>query len=571
MSETDFELFQAHPQATIGGCIKIEVFESKETGLRGMLVQTDEPLCSLHVVLATEADTNDWSHKDDGLPHTLEHAIFLGSELYPFKGILDKLANRSLADGTNAWTATDHTCYTLTTAGEEGCLNLLPIYADHILYPTLTDSCFHTEIHHVNGEGEDQGVVYCEMQGRENDSSSLVDRAVLDLLYPTGGYSAETGGKMANLRTLTNAQVSRYHAENYRADNMVFIVSGMVGEAPLLEALAQLDARVASKPPPPQPFARPWAHAVAPLDCSAEGVLAVGQQAGAAPKRVHFPSEDESTGSVSLAWRGPAFGEHGTWLALRLLWKYLTDSAASPLQKAFVECDEPLCGEVAPAHEIFTRGYHQVWFEDAEVEGIDGIVPRFFEAMAAAREGFDMERMGVTIRRFRRVHLEALESSPSDALIDPLIRHFLYEPEAAADEGAAAASLRRQLDPLCLLEAMAAKSADEWRGLVDDTRTSNFHRDVANTLDRLGENHVVEGATDDGLFRVDCLLADRRVAVEADGPSHFLAGRAPNGKTRLRRRLLEARGLRVVSVPYFEWRRLATDAAKDAYLGGRLA
>jgi hypothetical protein len=44
-------------------------------------------------------------------------------------------------------------------------------------------------------------------QGRENDSSSLVDRAVMDLLYPTGGYSAETGGKMKNIRELTVAQV----------------------------------------------------------------------------------------------------------------------------------------------------------------------------------------------------------------------------------------------------------------------------------------------------------------------------------------------------------------------------
>ena len=116
---------------------------------------------------------------------------------------------------------------------------------------------------------------------------------------------------------------------------------------------------------------------------------------------------------------------------------------------------------------------------------------------------------------------------------------------------------------------LLARAEEAWRGDVDDTRTSNFHRDVANTLDRLGVDHAVEGATDDGLFRVDCLLADRRVAVEADGPSHY-AGRAPNGKTRLRRRLLEARGLRVVSVPYFEWGPLATDAAKDAYLGGRL-
>ena len=125
---------------------KVKSFTSPTTGLKALLIETDEPLCSLHVVIATEADTNEWSHKDDGLPHTLEHAIFMGSELFPYKGILDKVANRCCADGTNAWTATDHTCYTLTTAGAEGCMSMLPIYADHILYPTLTDECFLTEV-----------------------------------------------------------------------------------------------------------------------------------------------------------------------------------------------------------------------------------------------------------------------------------------------------------------------------------------------------------------------------------------------------------------------------------------
>lgn len=38
------------------------------------------------------------------MPHTLEHLIFLGSEDYPYKGVLDLLANRCLASGTNAWT-----------------------------------------------------------------------------------------------------------------------------------------------------------------------------------------------------------------------------------------------------------------------------------------------------------------------------------------------------------------------------------------------------------------------------------------------------------------------------------
>lgn len=58
----------------------------------------------------------------------------------PPQGVLDLLANRCLAQGTNAWTDVDHTCYTMTTAGSQGFLNLLPVYLEHILYPTLTVS-----------------------------------------------------------------------------------------------------------------------------------------------------------------------------------------------------------------------------------------------------------------------------------------------------------------------------------------------------------------------------------------------------------------------------------------------
>ncbi len=49
-----------------------------------------EQLCK-----ATEDDS------DDGLPHTLEHLVFLGSENYPFKGLLDQLANRCYAQVSN--------------------------------------------------------------------------------------------------------------------------------------------------------------------------------------------------------------------------------------------------------------------------------------------------------------------------------------------------------------------------------------------------------------------------------------------------------------------------------------
>lgn len=96
--------------------------------------------------------------------------------IYHLQGVLDSLANRAIAQGTNAWTDLDHTCYSMdyispcndravlmcpflaiNTAGSDGFLRLLPIYVDHILYPTLTESGYHTEVHHINGKGEDAG------------------------------------------------------------------------------------------------------------------------------------------------------------------------------------------------------------------------------------------------------------------------------------------------------------------------------------------------------------------------------------------------------------------------------
>lgn len=88
-----------------------------------------------------------------------------------------------MAHGTNAWTDTDHTCYTILTAGDAGMLTLLPIYADHILNPTLSDEGFTTEVHHIDGEGEDAGVVYCEMQGRENNADSRLVKFSNTLLF----------------------------------------------------------------------------------------------------------------------------------------------------------------------------------------------------------------------------------------------------------------------------------------------------------------------------------------------------------------------------------------------------
>lgn len=58
------------------------------TGIRVYHCDVSGPLVKGYFTLATE------THDHDGLPHTLEHLVFMGSQEYPYKGVLDKVANR---------------------------------------------------------------------------------------------------------------------------------------------------------------------------------------------------------------------------------------------------------------------------------------------------------------------------------------------------------------------------------------------------------------------------------------------------------------------------------------------
>ena len=74
----------------------------------------------------------------------------MGSKSYQYKGLLDKLATRAYST-TNAWTAVEQTAYTLDTAGWDGFAQILPVYLEHVIVPTLTDAGCYTEVHHVDG------------------------------------------------------------------------------------------------------------------------------------------------------------------------------------------------------------------------------------------------------------------------------------------------------------------------------------------------------------------------------------------------------------------------------------
>jgi hypothetical protein len=124
----------------------------------------------------------------------------------------------------------------------------------------------------------------------------------------------------------------------------------------------------------------------------------------------------------------------------------------------------------------------------------------------------------------------------------------------------------------------------------DAVSVSHSVKEVANILGDLGIRHEVEHLTDDGYFSIDVYLSESDVALEFDGPAHFIItdggegvdpGDASGISTRTPTRTLStetrdmflARRHRVVlSVPWFEWAEFNGKGAaeKQAYVTAKL-
>eukprot|EP01080_Neovahlkampfia_damariscottae_P006879 gene6879-11041_t len=388
----------------------LHLYKSEKTGLQIGVAEVEGPLVNSFLAVSTEADSH------DGCPHVLEHLIFLGSEDYPYKGMLDQLANRCFARGTNAWTDVDHTCYTLTTAGSEGTLNLLPVYMDHILYPTITESGFYTEVHHIDDSGENSGVVYGEMQDCENTGDTLVYHTLMETLFEGTGYSQNTGGRMENLRKLQVDTVRKYHQDYYRPDNVCAILTGQIKIEQVIDSLLPIEEKILKKNLKYKQE-RPWSKPISKLEKSIE-------------KEILFASDDDSGGGIiSFGWKEPNI-KYSDFLekeSIQYFWKYLSHSAVSPLQKEMVELEDPYCGDISCWSTCFRESGYMISFSNIETVKMKLIKNKFYEVLQdVLKKGIDMKRMKSILNRERVKFLSNFEEDPHNTYAMHFINNFLY-------------------------------------------------------------------------------------------------------------------------------------------------
>lgn len=434
--------------------VTVSSWRSRVTGLNVVHLDYEAPLVNGYFVVPTEI------FNDSGCPHTLEHLVFMGSEKYPYKGIIDHFANRGFSNGTNAWTDTDHTAYTVSTAGEAGFLQILPIYIDHILYPTITKTGFTTEVHHINPQGEDSGVVYSEMQGRENTSMDLMSVQAQRLLNPPeSAYRSETGGLMTALRKITVEQIRDYHKTYYVPHNLSLIVTGKFsrGTETLLslvqnEVEPNIIAHGQNKGPKPPGWKRPF------LETPSAQRKPIAELI---ERTVEFPEKDESTGELLIYCRGPRNGDLVELKAIAVLSSYLTSSPTAPLNKEFVEIESPFCTYIYIGSEIrATLTDLMIYVTSVPTEHLDTLDAKLHESLRRiVKEGVDLNRMKMVLDRDERQLRSKVESNGGDAFSSTMIANFLY----GRSDGS---QIEEALDEIKFLNTLRTWSSEQWGDLI---------------------------------------------------------------------------------------------------------
>ncbi|EMF10055.1 uncharacterized protein SEPMUDRAFT_158247 [Sphaerulina musiva SO2202] len=430
--------------------VGITQYESTRTGMRVAVVDRAGPKVEGEFALATEI--ND----DSGSPHTLEHLVFMGSKSYKYTGLLDRLSSRAFST-TNAGTATDYTSYSLNTAGWEGFAQILPVYLEHLIVPTLTDAGCYTEVHHIDGTGHDAGVVYSEMQARENTSGDLMELQRRRLMYPEGnGFRSETGGTTPELRRLTADRIRAYHKEMYQPKNLRVIITGEIDHDELLQILDDFETTIVDDVPTlDAPFRRPW------VDSTPTPKLAQTKV-----DTIKFPEEDESMGEVTVGYLGPKCDDAVANAALSVVITYLAGSSISVLENTLVE-REQLCSAVY--YEYETRPDVVIWFDLTSIETprLQEVYQRFLEVLKeTAAKPLDMNYLHDCLKRERRRITEQAENSET-FFTQPLIEDHCFSPRDG--------SALKDLEDMSELDEVTKWSEEEWRNFFKKYFVDTHH------------------------------------------------------------------------------------------------
>ena len=210
----------------------------KKSGARISVISNDDENKVFYVAFRTPPEDN------TGVPHIIEHTVLCGSKKFPVKDPFVELVKGSLNTFLNAITYSDKTVYPIASCNDKDFKNLMDVYMDAVFHPNIYDKeeIFKQEGWHYELEDKDapitiNGVVYNEMKGAFSSPEGVLDRIVLNSLYPDTPYCNESGGDPDCIPDLTYEDYLAFHKKYYHPSNSYIYLYGNMDIAERLDWL----------------------------------------------------------------------------------------------------------------------------------------------------------------------------------------------------------------------------------------------------------------------------------------------------------------------------------------------
>ena len=296
----------------------------KKSGARIAVISNDDPNKVFYIGFRT-------TPKDStGVPHIIEHTVLCGSEKFPVKDPFIELLKGSMNTFLNAMTYPDKTVYPVASCNDQDFQNLMDVYMDAVLHPNIYQepNIFRQEGWHYELESPEEdltlnGVVYNEMKGAYSSGDAVLERTILNTLYPDNTYSNESGGDPDVIPELTREDYLEFHRTYYHPSNSYIY---LYGDLDVSEKLIWLDREYLSKYdrtevdsaiPMQKPFAAPVRKEISYSISSAE-------------------SEEDNT-YLSCSWSVGTKLDLEQYIAFDLLDYALLNSPGAPLKQALLD------------------------------------------------------------------------------------------------------------------------------------------------------------------------------------------------------------------------------------------
>lgn len=221
------------------------ILSHKKTGARICIISNDDDNKVFYIGFRTPPKNS------TGAAHILEHSVLCGSENFPAKDPFVELVKGSLNTFLNAMTYPDKTIYPVASCNDKDFQNLMHVYMDAVFHTNVYEheEIFKQEGWHYDIKSEDDklkinGVVYNEMRGAFSSPEGVLDREIINSLFPDNVYVNESGGDPDVIPELSYEEFLDFHKQYYHPSNSYIY---LYGDMDIEEKLKWIDKEYLSK------------------------------------------------------------------------------------------------------------------------------------------------------------------------------------------------------------------------------------------------------------------------------------------------------------------------------------